>query len=194
MISTGALDPDCKLCVFMGKTDSSAPRHRQQSMILVPMDAPGVKVVRPLSVFGFMDEPGNQNQCVWEGREMWRMGHVCVCVWGGLCVCVCVGGWVGEGVGVGVYVCMCALSVEMSHGTASCFVHRFKVINFLRPKSAVHVIWVNSKIRTCECTVSRMRGVGVGTGKGEGGNILRHEKQTLHSSPSRTGSRLFIPL
>ena len=62
---------------------------------------------------------------------MWRVGHVCV--WGG-CVCVC--GWVGEGVGVGVS--MCALSVEMSHTTASCFVHCFKVINFLMPKSATH--------------------------------------------------------
>ena len=88
MISAGALDPDCKLCVFMGKTDSSAPRHRQQSMILVPMDAPGVKVVRPLSVFGFMDEPGNQNQCVCGrggGCGGWDM-----CLWGGMYV------WVGR--------------------------------------------------------------------------------------------------
>ena len=89
MISTGALGPDCKLCVFMGKTDSSAPRHQQQSMILVPMDAPGVKVVRPLSVFGFMDEPGNQKVCA--GGEGDVEGGACVCG-GGLCVCVWGGG------------------------------------------------------------------------------------------------------
>lgn len=53
------MNPDCKLCIFMGKTDSAAPRHQQQSMILVPMDTPGVKVVRPLTVFGFAEEPGS---------------------------------------------------------------------------------------------------------------------------------------
>lgn len=51
---------------------------------------------------------------------------------------------------------MCALSVEISHTTTSCFVHCFKVINFIMSKSAVRVIWVNSKIGACECTVSRM--------------------------------------
>ncbi|PVD33063.1 hypothetical protein C0Q70_08511 [Pomacea canaliculata] len=56
--TSGAMNPDCKLCIFMGKTDSAAPRHQQQSMILVPMDTPGVKVVRPLTVFGFAEEPG----------------------------------------------------------------------------------------------------------------------------------------
>ena len=55
--STGAGDARCKLAIFMGKTDASAPRHLQQSMILVPMDAPGVKVERLLTVFGYDDAP-----------------------------------------------------------------------------------------------------------------------------------------
>ncbi|XP_057314737.1 acyl-CoA dehydrogenase family member 10-like isoform X2 [Hydractinia symbiolongicarpus] len=55
--TSGAMDPRCKLCIFMGKTDPSASKHKQQSMILVPMDAPGVKIIRPLSVFGFEDPP-----------------------------------------------------------------------------------------------------------------------------------------
>ncbi len=55
--STGAGDKRCKLSIFMGKTDSSAPRHLQQSMILVPMDADGVKVERLLDVFGYDDAP-----------------------------------------------------------------------------------------------------------------------------------------
>ncbi|GAB1290123.1 Acyl-Coenzyme A dehydrogenase family, member 12 [Apodemus speciosus] len=54
----GILDPRCKLCVFMGKTDPQAPRHQQQSMILVPVDTPGITVIRPLSVFGLEDPPG----------------------------------------------------------------------------------------------------------------------------------------
>ncbi|HEY4226420.1 MAG TPA: acyl-CoA dehydrogenase family protein [Pseudolysinimonas sp.] len=53
--STGAMNPDASLFIVMGKTDPDAPRHRQQSMILVPRSAPGVTVVRPLTVFGYDD-------------------------------------------------------------------------------------------------------------------------------------------
>jgi len=56
--TSGAMDPRCKICVFMGKTDTSAARHQQQSMVLVPFDTPGVTVLRPLSVFGAKDSPG----------------------------------------------------------------------------------------------------------------------------------------
>ena len=55
--TSGAGDPRCKIYIFMGKTDPTAPRHSQQSMILVPADAPGVTVLRPLTVFGYDDAP-----------------------------------------------------------------------------------------------------------------------------------------
>lgn len=55
--SSGAGDPRCKIAIFMGKTDPSAPLHKQQSMILVPMDAPGVKIKRLLTVFGYDHAP-----------------------------------------------------------------------------------------------------------------------------------------
>ncbi len=54
---TGAGDPRCKVAIFMGKTDRSAAPHRQQSMVLVPMDAAGVKVKRLLTVFGYDHAP-----------------------------------------------------------------------------------------------------------------------------------------
>ncbi len=60
--STGGGDARCKLSIFMGKTDESAPRHLQQSMILVPMDTPGVIVQRQLDVFGYDDAPNGHSQ------------------------------------------------------------------------------------------------------------------------------------
>jgi acyl-CoA dehydrogenase len=53
--STGAMNPDAAIFIVMGKTDPDAERHRQQSMILVPRDTPGVNIVRPLTVFGYDD-------------------------------------------------------------------------------------------------------------------------------------------
>jgi acyl-CoA dehydrogenase len=55
--TSGAGDPRCAVYIFMGKTDPQAPPHSQQSMILVPADASGVKVLRPLTVFGYDDAP-----------------------------------------------------------------------------------------------------------------------------------------
>ncbi len=65
--TTNATDPRCKIAIFMGKTDPDHPnRHQQQSMILVPMDAPGVKVIRPLAVFGFYGVPDRASEVVFE--------------------------------------------------------------------------------------------------------------------------------
>ncbi len=65
--TTNATDPRCKICIFMGKTDPDNPdRHRQQSMILVPMDAPGVRVIRPIAVFGFYGVPDRASEVVFE--------------------------------------------------------------------------------------------------------------------------------
>ena len=65
--TTNATDPRCRICIFMGKTDPSNPnRHQQQSMVLVPMDTPGVKVVRPIAVFGFYGVPDRASEVVFE--------------------------------------------------------------------------------------------------------------------------------
>jgi acyl-CoA dehydrogenase len=65
--TTGATDPRCSLFIFMGRTgDESADRHRAQSMILVPRDTPGVRVVRALPVFGFYGVPDRSAEVVFE--------------------------------------------------------------------------------------------------------------------------------
>jgi acyl-CoA dehydrogenase len=61
--TTNATDPRCRIAIFMGKSDpDNADRHKQQSMILVPMDAPGVKVIRPIPVFGFYGMPDRASE------------------------------------------------------------------------------------------------------------------------------------
>lgn len=57
--SSGIFDERCKLVIFMGKTDFDAPTYRQQSMVLVPVDSPGVRVLRNLPVFGYIDQIGH---------------------------------------------------------------------------------------------------------------------------------------
>ncbi len=57
--TTGAMDPRCKILIVMGKTNLEADTHHQQSMVLVPMDTPGVEVIRTLSVFGYVDQHGH---------------------------------------------------------------------------------------------------------------------------------------
>src|SRR5438876_2718024 len=63
---SGAGDPRCRIAIFMGKTDPNADRHAQQSMILVPMDAPGVTIKRMLTVFGYDDAPHGHAEIVFD--------------------------------------------------------------------------------------------------------------------------------
>ncbi len=62
--SSGAMNPHCKVAIVMGKTNPDAERHLQQSMILVPLDTPGLKIVRPLPVFGYLDSPEGHAEIV----------------------------------------------------------------------------------------------------------------------------------
>jgi acyl-CoA dehydrogenase len=62
--ASGAMDPNCKIAIVMGKTHFDAARHQQHSMILVPMDTPGLEVIRPLSVFGYHDSPEGHAEIV----------------------------------------------------------------------------------------------------------------------------------
>ena len=64
--SSGGMDPHCKVAIVMGKTDTTLHRHQQQSMILVPMDTPGLKIVRALSVFGYVDSPEGHAEIILE--------------------------------------------------------------------------------------------------------------------------------
>jgi acyl-CoA dehydrogenase len=57
--TTNAMHPNCRIMIVMGKTQTDGPIHKQQSQILVPMDTPGVSVVRELSVFGYTDQDGH---------------------------------------------------------------------------------------------------------------------------------------
>jgi acyl-CoA dehydrogenase len=69
--SSGAPDPRCKLFIFMGKTDpNNADKHKQQSMILVPRDAPGVTIQRWLPVFGYDDAPHGHAEVVFENVKV----------------------------------------------------------------------------------------------------------------------------
>ena len=63
---SGAGDPRCKVFIVMGKTDPSAPRHQQQSMIVVPADTPGITILRPLPVFGYDDAPHGHCEILFE--------------------------------------------------------------------------------------------------------------------------------
>jgi len=64
--TTGAMDPRTELCVFMGKTDPSAAKHKQQSMILLPFKTQGITVLRPLSVYGSRDSPSGHAEVLFE--------------------------------------------------------------------------------------------------------------------------------
>ncbi len=64
--SSGAGDPRCKIAIFMGKTDPSAQPHKQQSMVLVPMDLPGVKIERMLTVYGYDHAPHGHGEISFE--------------------------------------------------------------------------------------------------------------------------------
>ena len=64
--SSGAGDSRCRVAIFMGKTDPSAAKHKQQSMIVVPMDAPGVTVKRMLNVFGYDDAPHGHGEVMFD--------------------------------------------------------------------------------------------------------------------------------
>jgi alkylation response protein AidB-like acyl-CoA dehydrogenase len=64
--TSGAGDPRCKFLIFMGVTDPNAERHSRHSMVIVPMDAPGLKIVRMCPVFGHLDEPHGHAEIVFE--------------------------------------------------------------------------------------------------------------------------------
>ena len=64
--TSGAMDKRCKIAIFMGLTDPESPRHQRQSMILVPLDTPGVKVMRALNVFGYDDAPHGHAEVLFE--------------------------------------------------------------------------------------------------------------------------------
>jgi acyl-CoA dehydrogenase len=64
--TSGAGDPRCKIAIFMGKSDPAAPKHQQQSMILVPMETPGITIRRMLNVYGYDDAPHGHGEVIFE--------------------------------------------------------------------------------------------------------------------------------
>jgi acyl-CoA dehydrogenase len=64
--TSGAMDPRCKIAILMGQTSPDAPKHQRQSMILVPMHAPGITIIRPLTVFGYDDAPHGHAEVAFE--------------------------------------------------------------------------------------------------------------------------------
>ncbi|MBD3107308.1 acyl-CoA dehydrogenase family protein [Bacillus sp. AGMB 02131] len=64
--TSGAPDPRCKVLIFMGKSNPNAPTYEQQSMILVPMDTPGIKIIRNLNVYGYDDAPHGHGEVLFE--------------------------------------------------------------------------------------------------------------------------------
>lgn len=68
--TSGAGDPRCKVYIFMGKTDTTAARHQQQSMIVVPADTPGITIERALSVFGYDDAPHGHCEVLFKNVEV----------------------------------------------------------------------------------------------------------------------------
>lgn len=79
--TTGACDERCAVCIFVGTTADSGPAHRRHSFFLVPMDAPGVEVVRPLMVFGYDDAPHGHAETAFtnvrlgDDALLWKEGH-----------------------------------------------------------------------------------------------------------------------
>ena len=68
--ASGAMDPRCHIAIFMGRSRSGGPQHTQQSMVLVPLATPGVRVVRPLHVLGFDDAPHGHAEVLFQVRPI----------------------------------------------------------------------------------------------------------------------------
>jgi acyl-CoA dehydrogenase len=64
--TSGAMDPRCKIIIFMGRSNPEAPKHNRQSMVLVPVDTPGIKILRPLTVYGYDDAPHGHADMLFE--------------------------------------------------------------------------------------------------------------------------------